>query len=68
MRSVDSKLTLKAPEQCCWRRSAVFAVNFEQILQIAFNVSIVEFEQVNRLVRIIIQINSAFEQREYTFI
>ena len=28
---ICSKLTIKAPEQCYWRRSVVFIVNFEHI-------------------------------------
>ena len=43
---VCSKLTIKTPERGHWRRSRVFIVNFEHILQ-CFTVSIVGFEQVN---------------------
>ena len=28
---ICSKLTIKAPERCHWRRSGVFIVNFEHI-------------------------------------
>ena len=31
---ICSKLTIKTPEQCQWRRSSVFIVNFEHILHL----------------------------------
>ena len=35
MCEICSKLTVKTPEQCHWRRSGVFIANFEQISHIA---------------------------------
>ena len=32
---INSKLTIKTPEQCQWHRSGVFIVSFEQISHIA---------------------------------
>ena len=43
---ICSKLTIKTPEWCQWRRSGVFIVNFDCILQLCSNVSIVNFENV----------------------
>ena len=40
---ICSKLTIKTPERCQWRRSGVFIVNFEHISHL---VSIVNFEHV----------------------
>ena len=42
-----SKLAIKTPLPRQQRRSGVFLVNFEQISNIIFGVSIVDFEQVN---------------------
>ena len=41
------KLTIKTAERPQWRRFGVFIVNFEPIFTSFFNISIVEFEQVN---------------------
>ena len=46
MCEVFSKLAIKTPEGCHWRRSGVFNVNYEQISQCS-GVSIVDFEIVN---------------------
>ena len=43
---ICSELTLKTPEQCHWRCSGVFIVNFEHIHTLFYSVSIVDFEQV----------------------
>ena len=40
---ICSKLTIKTPEQCQWRRSGVFIVNFKHISHL---VSIANFEHV----------------------
>ena len=42
-----SKLTLKTPEQCQWRRYGVFNVNFEHVSYLFSSASIVVFKQVN---------------------
>ena len=44
---IGSKLTIKTPEQRQYRRSGVFIVNFEHILHLFSNASIVDFEQLN---------------------
>ena len=43
---ICSKLTIKTPERCYWRRSGVFIVNSEHI-SLCSSVSVVNFEQVN---------------------
>ena len=43
---ICSKLTIKIPERCHWRRSGILIVNFEQISPCS-SVSLVKFEQVN---------------------
>ena len=43
---ICSKLTIQIPEQCQWRYSGIFIVNFEHISTCS-SVSIVNFEQVN---------------------
>ena len=42
-----SKLIIKTPERCHWRRSGVFIVNFEHISHLFPSVFVVDFEQVN---------------------
>ena len=44
---ICSKLTIKTPERRDWRRSGVFIVNFEHILNLVSCVFIVKFEQAN---------------------
>ena len=44
---ICSKLIIKAPEQCHWRRSGVFIINFEHILHLVLVISTVNFELVN---------------------
>ena len=44
---ICSKLTIKTPERCQWRRSGVFNVNFQHISRLCSSVSIVNFEEVN---------------------
>ena len=50
MCEIRSKLTIKTSERLHWRRSGVFIVNFEHILDLflvfLFSFSIVDFEQV----------------------
>ena len=44
---ICSKLTIKPPKRCHWRRFGGFIVNFEHILHLSCSVSNVDFEQVN---------------------
>ena len=44
---ICSNLTIKTPERHQWRRSGVFIVNFEHILQLFAGLLFVDFEQVN---------------------
>ena len=46
-REICSKLTIKTPKRCHWRRFDVFIVNFEHISHLCSSVFIVNFEQVN---------------------
>ena len=46
MCKICSKLIIKTPERCHWRRSGVFIVNFEEISHCS-GVSVVDFEQLN---------------------
>ena len=43
---ICSKLTIKLPKRCQWRRFGSFIVNFEHISHLCSSVSIVDFEQV----------------------
>ena len=42
---ISSKLTIKPPERCQWRRSGDFIVNFEHVSQL-YSLPIVDFEPV----------------------
>ena len=44
---ICSKLTIKPPKRCHWRRFGGFIVNFEHISHLCSSVSIVNFEQAN---------------------
>ena len=45
---ICSKLTIKRPQQCLWRRSGVFIISFEKTYFTVFSsVFVVDFEQVN---------------------
>ena len=44
---ICSKLTIKPPKRCHWRRFGGFIVNFEHISHLFSSVSIANFEQVN---------------------
>ena len=47
MCEICSKLTIKPPKRRHWPRFGGFIVDFEYILHLCSNVSIVNFEQVN---------------------
>ena len=44
---ICSKLRIKPPKQCHWRRFGGIIVNFEHISHLCSSISVVNFEQVN---------------------
>ena len=46
-RTMPTKLTIKIPERCHWRRSVVFIVNFVGVVLVSLNVN---FKHISHLV------------------